>query len=137
MNIRKATLSDLDSCITLLKRKEFQFAHGGYPATNYLKGHLTDYFLVSYEADEIVGCIVGEKLSRGVSMVWFLVVDDSFQGKGIGTSLLTAFEKLALADGGSSIVLYSPVSSPDSIAFYKKQGYNVGNTFVECNKILQ
>lgn len=87
-----------------------------------------DYrFLGAYEADELVGyaCWGPTPGTRGTYDLYWIVVDPTWQGKGVGTQLLDAVEKALMADGCRLIVVETS-SRPDyraTRAFYERRGY--------------
>ena len=68
---------------------------------------------------ETNGRIVGTIAIETAELCTFFVHPD-FQGKGVGTGLLKAIEKLAQADGIRKIKIASSITG---VSFYEKSGY--------------
>ena len=137
MIIRDATKKDLPQCEKLIKIPEFEFCEGGFPDIPFLSNYLEkDFFLIAEEDNKILGCVIGEKLKSKVIMIWYLVVDSSIRGKGIGNQLMNEFEKRAKQNGFEWSLLQAPLESSKTLEFYQKNGYNKGKSFIEYNKAL-
>jgi GNAT superfamily N-acetyltransferase len=87
-----------------------------------------DYrFLGAYADDDLVGyaCWGPTPGTQGTYDLYWIVVEPTWQGKGIGTQLLDAVEKALTADGGRLLVVetssradYAPTRT-----FYERRGY--------------
>jgi ribosomal protein S18 acetylase RimI-like enzyme len=87
-----------------------------------------DYrFLGAYDGDELVGyaCWGPTPGTAGTADLYWIVVEASRQGRGIGTELLAAVEARLRADGCRQVVVET--SSRDDYAatraFYERRGY--------------
>jgi GNAT superfamily N-acetyltransferase len=87
-----------------------------------------DYrFLGAYADDDLVGyaCWGPTPGTQGTCDLYWIVVEPTWQGKGIGTQLLDAVEKVLTADGCRLLVVetssradYAPTRT-----FYERRGY--------------
>ncbi len=87
-----------------------------------------DYrFLGAYADDDLVGyaCWGPTPGTQGTYDLYWIVVDPTWQGKGVGTQLLDAVERALLGAGGRLIVVetssradYAPTRT-----FYERRGY--------------
>jgi ribosomal protein S18 acetylase RimI-like enzyme len=87
-----------------------------------------DYrFLGAYDGEELVGyaCWGPTPGTAGTADLYWIVVEASRQGRGIGTELLAAVEGRLHADGCRQVVVETS-SRPDYVAtraFYERRGY--------------
>jgi GNAT superfamily N-acetyltransferase len=87
-----------------------------------------DYrFLGAYAHDDLVGyaCWGPTPGTQGTYDLYWIVVEPTWQGKGVGTQLLAAVEQALTADGGRLLVVetssraeYAPTRT-----FYERRGY--------------
>ena len=137
MKIRNAKRRDLESCARLLDIPEFEFPEGGRPDVDFLQQYLgKDFFLVAEKEDTIIGCIFGEKLRGYIALIWFIVVDETMRGEGVGTQLLSEFEERCKRRGIGWTILYASTTDRIPLSFYEMSGYNRGSTLIEMNKNL-
>lgn len=136
MNIRLATLRDLDSCGKLGRISEFELPSGGHLDKTFLENYLGDLFLVVEYNGNVIGYAIGEPLVGKVTLLWFMTIKEKFRGRGLGEKLVKEFEGKCKKLGMEWIILYAPTFNERSVNFYKKQNYNIGKTFFECNKAL-
>jgi len=84
-------------------------------------------YLVAREDQKIVGVIdivVHPEFRFGkIAIIDEFIVDDSYQGKGIGSALLREAEKLAKQYGCKRIELHSALERTDAHKFYQDRGY--------------
>ncbi len=138
MSIRPCNKEDLEQCEIIFNLPELASASGSNLSAGYLKNFINDkYFLVATNKKQIIGAIYGESLKAGGVMMWALAVDSQFQEQGIGSKLLKAFEKNARAHKKSWVILHASTITKASVSFYKKHGYDIGNTYIECAKDLK
>ncbi|HVH10829.1 MAG TPA: GNAT family N-acetyltransferase [Gemmatimonadales bacterium] len=88
----------------------------------------TDYRLLgAYAADDLVGyaCWGPTPGTRGTYDLYWIVVDPTWQGRGIGTELLGAVEHTLVAAQGRLIVVEtsSRAAYAPTRAFYERRGY--------------
>ncbi|MFD1472033.1 GNAT family N-acetyltransferase [Companilactobacillus mishanensis] len=142
MQIEKVSSQDIDQ-IMRIEHEGFNEAEAG-SRTGYLERIqvLKDSFLVAKEADKIIGFVVGpitderfiedwmfEKATspvknNGHQLIFSIAIDPNFRGQGIGSTLLSAFEKNAQSMNCISVSL---TCLEDRIKFYEKNGYqNIG-----------
>jgi len=87
-----------------------------------------DYrFLGAYADDDLVGyaCWGPTPGTQGTYDLYWIVVDPTWQGKGVGTQLLDAVERALLGAGGRLIVVEtsSRADYAPTRAFYERRGY--------------
>ncbi|GBE20653.1 putative acetyltransferase [archaeon BMS3Abin17] len=137
MPIRPAEIKDLKGCEEILKIPELRFIDGYYPDINYRKEFIDkDYFLVFEMDNKIVGCVLGEPLKCKHVIIWFFAVKKEYRRQGIGEKLIKEFEKRCCKNKHKWCILHTPISIKNSMNFYKKLGYNKGESFVEFEKEL-
>lgn len=137
MDFRRANLNDLNIIEKLMRTKEFKNSDGTYPDKNYLSKYLnSDLFIVAVENENILGCIYGERLIGNGVLLWYIVVNQDFRRKGIGSNLLIKFEKICKSIGIKFINLCSPINSKENINFYKKHKYEQEGSYIEFYKEL-
>jgi GNAT superfamily N-acetyltransferase len=78
------------------------------------------YRIAAYDGDRLVG--FGRVVSDGVlyAMIYDLIVDPSFQGRGIGSTILQGLMDQCRRAGIREIQLFSAQGKSD---FYKKRGF--------------
>ncbi|MBK8404631.1 MAG: GNAT family N-acetyltransferase [Saprospiraceae bacterium] len=83
----------------------------------------------------IIGGLTLQKLSSGIIKMRQVAVDENFQGKGVGASLVIYSEHWARTQGFHKIVLHARSGVVD---FYQKLGYlSVGDHFIEVGILHQ
>ena len=88
-----------------------------------------DVLMGAFEDDRILGCCLLTRMDQHTMRLRQMAVPNSMQGKGIGTRLITFFERAALEEGFSEIFCHARESA---IAFYLRQGYQAeGERFIE------
>ncbi|MFA6304922.1 MAG: GNAT family N-acetyltransferase [Patescibacteria group bacterium] len=137
MNIRPATKEDLKQCEAIFNLRELYTASGHNLTAEFVVNYLNEkYFLVAEDEGQIVGAIYGEPLKAGGVVIWVLAVLSDKRGQGIGSALLMALEENTRSDGRKWLYLNAPAQKPATINFYKKHGYDIGQTYIECAKNL-
>lgn len=75
----------------------------------------------------IIGYLLTIKISGGVAFGHWMVVDENFQRKGVGTSLLRQWEDDVIFLGAHMLELYT---TQNNVKFYLKQGFTMGEEIV-------
>lgn len=83
-----------------------------------------EHALVWIKEDVIAGILIYERFMKDTHYIDYLAVDANLQDKGIGSAMLTEFEKISTEKGMKAIQL-SP--APTAIRFYKKNNYVCDN----------
>ena len=81
--------------------------------------------VIAYDQGRPVGVISTKCEGKGKYYIGCLAVKKEKQGKGIGTALMKAMEKLAGKTGYRRLVLECREGNPHAIEFYQKNGYRV------------
>ncbi|MQS90208.1 GNAT family N-acetyltransferase [Companilactobacillus mishanensis] len=138
MQIEKVSINDLDQIMNI-EHAGFNDAEAG-SRDSYIERIqiLSDSFLIAKEADKVLGFVVGpitneryiedwmfEKATspvknNGHQLIFSIAIDPTYRGQGIGSKLLSAFEKNAKALNCVSVSL---TCLEDRIKFYEKNGY--------------
>ncbi|MGI8893207.1 MAG: GNAT family N-acetyltransferase [Bacteroidia bacterium] len=87
------------------------------------KDHMEDdafHFIALDEDEKIIGCCRLQMNTPDEAQIRYMAVDDDWQGKGIGKSLLQEAEKTAMKQGAGTIILEAREKAID---FYKQNGY--------------
>jgi ribosomal protein S18 acetylase RimI-like enzyme len=85
-------------------------------------------WLAREEGDEAAGCVALRELGSDRVEVKHLYVAPAARRHGIGGALMDAFEAEA-ARRGAAIVLETGSRQPESIALYRKRGYQPRDTY--------
>lgn len=72
--------------------------------------------------DQVIGCGRGHFNSSIEAQLRYMAVDESYQGKGIGTKILEALERKLIEKGARTIILNARESI---VKFYKKHNYEI------------
>jgi N-acetylglutamate synthase-like GNAT family acetyltransferase len=136
MIIRQAREEDIETCFNLQKSKEFKIPQGGYSNKKFFRENIgNDYFLVVEDNKKIIGFLLASPVKANGAIIFYLVVDNSFRSKGIGTKFLKKFELICKKNNIKWIVAYS-ANNKDTLNFYKKNKYGIGTTNIEVAKDL-
>jgi len=136
IKIKKATLSDIDCFWNFYKWSiKNQFPEYSKKVRNYflkeryskrkIKLWLKEkeiILLLALYNKEIVGYLLATILEGGVSLMIWLAVKDSFQGRGIGSLLLKEYEKIVAKQKIHKIHVWTDKRTHK---FYKKNGYKL------------
>lgn len=83
------------------------------------------------QKDELIACLILTKLDENSVKMRQVAVDDTLQGKGIGTILVEASERWAKANGYRRIEMHARETA---VPFYVRLGYQkIGQQFLEVN----
>lgn len=133
--IRIPNTKDLKKCEELLDSRELKSPGGEVCDEKELISHLEEnYFLVAELDNEVVGCLIAERLIQNGAMIWYIVVNPKYRGHNIGTRLLESFEDGVQKEEITWIILYSDLKNKKTVNFYKKNKYFNGNKCVEFMK---
>lgn len=139
MIIRNAKKEDVENSRELLKGENIGWNNNTYDPAYYERLIDTEersIFLVAEDNKEIVGVVFGEySMKEDWSELMGVVVDENFRGKGIGVALMNKFEDIVRNKGISMIETDANINT--LAKFIHKLGYEKGNTFVNCRKILK
>ena len=96
-----------------------------------LENEKNEILIAAFDEDEILGCCVLCKVDENIIRLRQMAVLDYVQGKGIGASIMTFAENIAIDKGYKSMIMHA---RNNAIGFYEKFGYKVkGNEFTEVN----
>ncbi|MBI5355944.1 MAG: GNAT family N-acetyltransferase [Candidatus Aenigmarchaeota archaeon] len=137
IRVRKVVFNDCKACRKLSNTKELLTSAGTVVPASWFRAFVKGkgIFLVAEEGN-IIGYVMGERVTGIVSLLWMMAVDKRNRGKGIGKALLAAFEKESKKRGGKVVVLYAPLFNPKTLKFYRKSGYLQGIKMAEFSKKL-
>ena len=93
-----------------------------------------DYCFVALEDDRLVGSVMAGNDSRR-GYIYHLAVDQSLQGRGIGTELMEASENALREVGIEKVHLFIYSNNP-AIRFYSNVGWHVRNDITVMSKVL-
>lgn len=137
IKILNATPDDLNAILFLQKRAFIQEAEidGNYsivPLRQTYESIIKEYesytYLKAVSSGFILGAVRG-KVNNGTCFIGRLIVEPIFQGKGIGSLLLSAIENFF--GDVTSFELFTGEKSPNNITFYSKRGYQIYDKFVD------
>lgn len=85
--------------------------------------HMADlHLLIAWQGGERVGLAAYRYKANGAELV---SIDAVERGAGIGTAMLEAFERLALASGLARVWLVTSNDNLDALRFYQRRGYRI------------
>lgn len=98
--------------------------------------------LIAKEEEEVIGCILCQAIGNGIIKLRQMAVDDAWQSKGIGKTLVHAAEEEALRLNTAKVQLHARQSA---VGFYERLGYTaygpvfteVGIPHIAMEKLLQ
>ena len=139
MQIRQAILADCPKCRDLANIKELEWAEGFRMPVDYFEAYIKEnrMFLIAEDEGNILGFVLGERITWDIGILNAIAVDHTIRGKGIGTELVKAFEKECATLGVKYVELHASKINPKTEEFYKKMGYGRGLDLVEYVKELE
>jgi N-acetylglutamate synthase-like GNAT family acetyltransferase len=126
--VKQLILADLPRTIDILRQDSLRYSDGNYPEEGWISHFLTDERCVSlglWDDGSLVAVLITEKLSLKGCIMWFIAVDQSKQGRGYGSELLSYFEAHAHEFDIEWVFLNATKNSLD---FYRKFGYITGES---------
>ncbi len=85
--------------------------------------------IAAFDGRTLLGCVVLSPFGQSIMKMRQLIVDEPFQGKGIGTKLVRFTEDLAVRQRAVSLFAHARKTA---VPFYQKLGYSVvGDEFIE------
>jgi len=129
MNIRKAELKDIKQCEKISEIPEFKMPNGDMPTANSFEQSLNQIFLVAEENNQIIGLILGYKLTKKFVYLDLFTVNQKFQGKKIGKQLLLAFRNELRNLNIKQYFLIAPSFNEKTLKFYRKNGLIEGKQY--------
>lgn len=134
--VRKTGVGDVPAVMKLLRETDFIDQETPYNGRDYFQKSVdAGVFFVAEVGGAVVGMIMGEMLICGGCVVWYFAVEKSMRGGGIGRKLLRAFEHECKARGAIWVFGEGDINMK-TMTFYKKMGYDFGDTYIEFFKSL-
>jgi len=128
MNIRTAQKNDTQEISHLLKN--IGMWHEWDEGEGLLSLIDNERVVVVRSEDRIIAVVYTIWFSKTVLHVYRLAVAPEYQGKGVGSDLLTYVEQMAKNKGAVEVGFYVNSSEAELQEFYKKRGFQTsGNTF--------
>jgi ribosomal protein S18 acetylase RimI-like enzyme len=96
------------------------------PSINNIEKYISDsdVYMADFEG-QMVGCYVLYNVGKETTEIKNIVVDEKFQGKGIGTILLNDAIKRAKLSGLNKIIIGTGNSSIGQLYLYQKVGFRI------------
>ncbi|MDR1337591.1 MAG: GNAT family N-acetyltransferase [Rickettsiales bacterium] len=136
MQIRKAKTSDITAVMELLKTTDFIDQETSYNNPEYFEYSVdSGIFFVAESNNEVIGMIHGEILISNGAVIWYFVVKENMRSGGIGKQLLAAFEQDSKTKGAKWMFGSGDINWR-TMNFYKTNGYEFGDTYIEFTKEL-
>lgn len=136
MKIRKAELKDVKQCEEISQISEFKVPTGEMPDAKSFEQSLNQIFLVAEEENQIIGLILGYKLTKEFVYLDLLTVNNDFRGKKIGEQLLMAFRNELRNLNLKDYFLIAPSFNEKTLNFYRKNGLIEGKQYtLFCEKV--
>lgn len=124
--IREASYSDLEDIVEIERRCfDINTAYSKRQLKYLLTKANGDCFAIGDESSLNGFIMISYKKGSTVAGIETIDVDPSFQGKGIGTSLLEAAEKSMKSNGIEKIRLEVSIGNNVAIRFYEKAGFRI------------
>jgi predicted N-acetyltransferase YhbS len=92
-----------------------------------------DLFLVAESGGRIIGTIMGGFDGRR-GMIYHLAVEPSWQGKGIGSTLLDEVEQRLVAKGCIKMYLMMRSGHPELVDYYQKHGWALSDSLIAAKE---
>ena len=90
-----------------------------------------DILIGAFEEEKILACCLLTKVDNATIKLRQMAVQNNFQGKGIGASIMSFAETVARDRGYKQLMMHARDSA---IGFYEKFDFSVqGNEFIEVN----
>ncbi len=141
VTIRVMTDEDIEGVLAIDRKlrgakRAISFAD---PTGDYVGGEV-GVSCVASAKDEVVGVILGRLVTmpnEGIKVAWIQIlgIDPDWQGQGIGTKLVKAFETQARKKGAERIHLLTMPSDRVLKPFFESVGYAAGK-FIQLQKKL-
>ena len=137
IQIRSASIKDLDSIVELAKVPELKAPHGSYPSLKWLQAIIKEkqIMLVAEDNNELIGFVMGEKIGSSFSILHLIAVKKEYRKKGIGNMLVNSFEEECKKRKLRGVLTYAHNDNKVK-NFFKNRKYNIGQKVIECNKIF-
>ena len=129
MIIRKAELKDVKQCEEISNIPEFRMPNGDMPDAKSFEQSLNQIFFVAEENNQIVGLILGYKLTKEFVYLDLLTVHNDFRGKKIGEQLLIEFRNELKNQNMKQYFLIAPSFNEKTLNFYRKNGLIEGKQY--------
>ena len=135
MNIRRATLEDVDLLMSLVERLESELPPLPYPEdpAEFERGKVEKMVregvaLVAEDDDGAIGYALARYGDHGPTTVYVsdLWVDADARGRGVGRELMSRVAEAASERGSTYVVLDVDSKNTDAIAFYRHLGFEEG-----------
>ena len=128
ITIKRTDSNDLDfpQLVTLLNqelRERYDDLQSFYDSYNKIKD--LDTVVIAYSNDIPAGCGCFKKFDEQTVEIKRMFVKPAERKQGIASSILSELEGWAKEDGYTHVVLETANKQHESIALYKKQGYQV------------
>ena len=137
MKISPAKEIDLAKIEMLFHLPELSSVKGEYLSVDELSNYLDEkYFLVAEDKGKIIGAIFGESLRGDGVILWMFAVSKLERGQGTGKNMMKQFEKNAMKDKKSWIILYAPADKDKTLNFYEARSFSKGKPHFEFLKEL-
>lgn len=141
VQIRPATLSDIDTLVKLLRQLFGIEGDFGFDADTHRRGlkqllgrHDDAWIWVAAMDGDVVGMCTGQKMistaAGGPSLqIEDMVIDEAHRGNGIGAALFSHIERWAAVNGFVRMQLNADSNNAPALAFYDSQGWE------QCNLV--
>jgi len=138
MEFRKAKQGDCKQVWEMCKIPELINPSGQPPRLWWIKDFVKEkqIFFVAEENKEIIGFVLGERITGNCAIAHMSAVKKQYQGQGIGTELINLFEKECKKRKLKAILTYA-YSKSKSVKILEKRGYEKGFLTYEMLKFLE
>jgi len=100
---------------------------------DYLQQEINDCLIGCYtklnDTETLIGCCILSPVDANTVQLRQMAVDEAYQGRGIGSSIISFAEKQAVQNGFSTLMMHA---RKPAAGFYEKLGYRIkGDEFTE------
>lgn len=79
-----------------------------------------DIYISAFDGDTLIGTTIITPLDENTVQMRQMAVDETYQGKGVGRAIVREFERVALENDYSTVILHARETA---LPFYEKLGY--------------
>jgi ribosomal protein S18 acetylase RimI-like enzyme len=139
MEIRKATIKDCKVVRELCKTPGLLTPFGNLPKLWWIEAFIKEkqMFFVAEEDKNIIGFVMGERLTGNIGYISMISVRKEFQGKGLGKILMKCIEEECKRRKFRAISLFGYRRNKRAINLFEGEHFKEGQAYEEFIKFLK